>query len=61
MGTWYHKFLEDLAILDTQLDECDVATIKLGFFLYEDADSIPEMNATSTMKIRVIFTQWNLV
>jgi len=60
-GTWYHELMAEFLTLDTQLDHCDVATITLGFFLYEDADSIPEMNATSTMKLRVTFSQWNEV
>lgn len=60
-GTWYHELLEAFATLDTQLDECDVAAITLGFFLYEDETSIPEMNETSTLKLKVTFTQWNLV
>ena len=60
-GTWYHELMADLVAANTQLDPCDVATIKLGYFLYEDAASIPEMNATSTMKLRVTFTQWNKV
>lgn len=60
-GKWYSDLLTDVATLDTQLDGCQVATIKLGFFLYEDETSIPEMNASSTMTLRLTFTQWNLV
>lgn len=60
-GKWYSDLLTAIAGLDTQLDGCDVATITLGFFLYEDGTSTPEMNATSTMKLRVTFSQWNEV
>ena len=60
-GTWYRELLDELATLDTQLDACDVATIKLGFFLFEDETHIPEMNASSTMKLRFTFSQWNEV
>jgi hypothetical protein len=54
-------FFPDLMTVSTQLEHCETAEVTLGWFLYEDENSIPEMDATSQIRLRLTWAQWNEV